>query len=316
MGIKHLNKFLNVKCGNSCIVTEHINKLRNKTIVIDTSIYMYKFLGEDALIEYMYIMITLFMKYNITPIFVFDGKPPEEKRKILNERKNAKYEAEEKYNNINEMLESVPSSEQQELIVKMDNLKKQFIRVKNNDIRNIQKMMNLFNVLYVEADGEADELCAKLCVSGLVDGCLSDDMDMFVYGCPIIIRNFNLVKQTVQCYYYNNIIEELKMTSEDLKNILICSKNDYNTNENVDLYETLKWFNEWRKSKSSVDFKLWLYQNTKYIKDYDKLLKVYDIFTLDEHIEMNIKNMLSNKNSSINMNELKEFLGKNGFIFV
>ena len=106
------------------------------------------------------------------------------------------------------------------------------------------------------------------------------------------------------------------MTSEDLKNILICSKNDYNTNENVDLYETLKWFNEWRKTKSSVDFKLWLYQNTKYIDDYDKLLKIYDIFTLDEHIEMNIKNMLSNKKTNINMKELKEFLGKNGFIFV
>ena len=93
MGIKHLNKFLNIKCGNSSIVTEHINKLKNKTLVIDTSIYIYKFLGEDALIEYMYIMITLFMKYNITPIFVFDGKPPAIKQKILDNRKKIRNEA-------------------------------------------------------------------------------------------------------------------------------------------------------------------------------------------------------------------------------
>lgn len=316
MGIKHLNKFLNAKCSNGSIVTQHINKIKNKKIVIDTSIYMYKFLGEDALMEYMYILITMFMKYNITPIFVFDGKPPEEKRQILSERKHAKQEAEEKYNNIYEMLENVSSYEQQELLIKMDNLKKQFIRVKNNDIKNIQTLMNMMNILYVEADGEADELCAKLCISGLVDACLSDDMDMFAYGCPVIIRNLNLVKQTGNFYYYNNIINELQISSNDFKNILICSKNDYNIVEDFDLYETLKWFNEWKKTDKCIDFKLWLYKNTKYVKDYENLIKVYEIFTLNEHIEMNINNMLSSKSRNINMLDLKEFLGNHGFIFV
>jgi hypothetical protein len=141
-------------------------------------------------------------------------------------------------------------------------------------------------------------------------------MDMFAYGCPVIMRNMNLVKQTVQCYYYKNILTDLNMEPEDLKNILICSKNDYNTNESFDLYETLKWFNEWKKTNQEVDFKLWLHTNTKYINDYEKLLTVYDIFTLSDHIEMNIKNMLSNKNVVVEKTLLKEFLYNHGFIFV
>jgi hypothetical protein len=316
MGIKHLNRFLNAKCSNTSICTEQIRNFKNKTLVIDTSIYLYKFLGDDTLIEQMYVMITMLLKYNITSIFVFDGKPPNEKKRIINDRRLAKREAEEQYNNISGLLTEISSPEQDKMLLKMETLKKQFIRVKNDDIRNVQTMMNMFNVLYVEASGEADELCAKLCISGLVDGCVSDDMDMFAYGCPVIMRNMNLVKQTVQCYYYKNILTDLNMEPEDLKNILICSKNDYNTNESFDLYETLKWFNEWKKTNQEVDFKLWLHTNTKYINDYEKLLTVYDIFTLSDHIEMNIKNMLSNKNVVVEKTLLKEFLYNHGFIFV
>ena len=42
-------------------------------------------------------MCSLFKRYNITPIFVFDGKPPKEKRKELDERRNARKEAYRKY---------------------------------------------------------------------------------------------------------------------------------------------------------------------------------------------------------------------------
>jgi len=316
MGIKYLNKYLNKKCSGDSIYIDHLSNYSNKTIVVDTSIYLYKFLGENALIEYMYIMITLFMKYNITTIFVFDGKPPDEKKNIIRERRKAKREAETEYNNLHDMLEDVDSADKKQTIIKMENLKKRFIRVKNNDIRDVQEMMNYFNILYVEANGEADELCAKLCVSGLADACLSDDMDMFAYGCPKILRNLNMVKHNVQCYDYVKIINELQIRSDNMKDILILSKNDYNTDNSSDLYETLKWHNEWRAAKTDINFIEWLYTTTKYIKDYEQVVKIRMIFTLDEHIEMNVNNMLSNKSSIIDKKGLAGFLHNHGFIFV
>ena len=69
MGIKYLNKYLQTNCSNS-IKQVSLNDLRDKKIVIDTSIYLYRFLGENTLLENFYLMISIFREYNIIPLFV------------------------------------------------------------------------------------------------------------------------------------------------------------------------------------------------------------------------------------------------------
>ena len=68
----------------------HLSDLYGKKICIDTMIYLYKFLTTEQLLENMFKLCTLFKKYNITPIFIFDGKAPIEKRKELDNRKRKK----------------------------------------------------------------------------------------------------------------------------------------------------------------------------------------------------------------------------------
>ena len=71
MGIPHLNKFFHTHCKN-CISTIHLNSLNGKVIVVDISIYLYKFNLSGSIIDGLYQFITCFK--NITPLFVFDGK--------------------------------------------------------------------------------------------------------------------------------------------------------------------------------------------------------------------------------------------------
>ena len=85
MGIKYLNKYLMQNCKNKSIEKKHLSYLSGKKIVIDTSIYLYKYQAQNALQENFYHMISLFRKYNIHPLFVFDGKPPIEKMDALND---------------------------------------------------------------------------------------------------------------------------------------------------------------------------------------------------------------------------------------
>ena len=103
-----LNKFLQSKCKNS-ISSIPLSSLAGKKIVVDISIYMYKYLGEDALLENLYLMISIFRENKITPIFIFDGKPPVEKKELLIKRRQDKEEAEEEYNNLKRMLHSSPN---------------------------------------------------------------------------------------------------------------------------------------------------------------------------------------------------------------
>lgn len=79
MGIRYLNGWLKNECKEA-ISEIHFSELKYKKIAIDTSIYMYKFMGENNLLENMYLLISLLRFYHIVPLFIFDGKPPDEKK--------------------------------------------------------------------------------------------------------------------------------------------------------------------------------------------------------------------------------------------
>jgi 5'-3' exonuclease len=93
MGIKNLNRFLLDNCNKKSITKIHLSKLTGKKLVIDVSIYLYKFLSENALMENMYLFISILKKYDISPIFIFDGKPHPEKKQLLIKRLIDKMEA-------------------------------------------------------------------------------------------------------------------------------------------------------------------------------------------------------------------------------
>ena len=99
MGIKHLNQFLRTECSGA-IKTIGLNELSGKTVVVDASIFMYRFVADNALMENMYSMMSFFKINNVTAVFIFDGKPPEEKRKTLNKRRRSKHVAEMQYNRL------------------------------------------------------------------------------------------------------------------------------------------------------------------------------------------------------------------------
>jgi len=305
MGIKNLNRFLRENCTKKSINKIHLKQFANKIIVIDTSIYLYRFLSDGALLENMSIMISIFKSYKITPVFVFDGKPPPEKKQLLIQRLMEKKEAEEKFLNIQSCIDTVTEDEKLSMLMEMDKLKRQFIRVTEDDIRKTKDLMNIHRITYYESPGEADELCAHLVKSRKAWGCLSDDMDMFLYGCPYVLRNISLVHHTVLFYNTRKILNELEMTEKEFCQIMVLSGTDYNIYSNTCLSETIKWFYEFKKfcfnQKCSMDFYEWLYKYTKYIKDYDNLLKTYQMFQLTNNKNWKeLESIVFDKNNDYN----------------
>ena len=315
MGIHNLNRFLLDKCTTDSISKKHMKILSGKTIVVDTSIYLYKFTANNLLIENMYLLITIFKYYNITPIFVFDGKPPDEKKQILKKRLIDKIIAEKKYNELKDKINTiVDMKDKKELEVEIDSLKKQFIRIKDSDIKSVKELMDYCNVVYYDAPGEADQLCAKLVIDKKAWACLSDDMDMFVYGCTRVIRHISLLNHTVIFYNINGILRELKMSMSDFREITVISGTDYNIYDNTNLDDTMKHYNEYKQKPQEIGFYEWLHNNTKYIKNYESLTNIYNIFDLSntDISEFCKNNITINKNN----NKLIEFLKPYGFIFV
>jgi len=260
MGIKNLNRFLRDNCSKRSIRKVNLKYFANKIVVIDTSIYLYKFMGENALMENMYLFMSILKSYHITPIFIFDGKPPPEKKELLNKRRIEKKEAEQKYLNIESTMNNANEEDKKELLIEMDNLRRQFIRISQEDIRKVKTLMDAYGVQYVESPAEADVVCAYLVKSGKAHACMSDDMDMFLYGCPLVIRHISLKNHTAILYDTNEILTELDMTSRHFCEIMVLSGTDYNINSNASLYETIKWFrqyNNYREIQKRRTIKYW-----------------------------------------------------------
>ena len=283
MGIKCLNRFLSDRCSTKSICKTHLKTFRNKTIVIDTSIYLYKFAAQDAILENFELMIAIFSEHKITPIFIFDGKAPTEKRDLLRERSRLKKEAEQEYNELQLQIEQTDGDDNlNKLKAQLQNLKMQMTRIRNNDIQSVKNLFDTHNVQYQEAVGEADQLCVQLVLHNKAWACMSDDMDMFVYGCPRVLRHFSLRNKTILYYDLPNILKDLKMSQIDFRQISVISGTDYNIGLNTSLHETIRWYYEYKRRVSNDQtFYDWLYKNTKYITNLNQLNTTYNLFCLE-----------------------------------
>ena len=322
MGIRYLNRFLKDNASPS-IKLCNLAELSGKKIAIDISIYMYRFASDDTLIENMYLMLSVFRHYNIIPIFIFDGKPPREKHELLQKRKEDKQDAENEYNKLKNILEinkNMDDADKQEIIYNMDMLKKKFVSINKNDIENIKILIRAYGATYYDAPGEADELCAMLNIKDKVWACLSEDMDMFVYGCPRVIRYLSLLNHTAVVYDTKGILNNLGITQKELREICILSGTDYNLecdDSKNSLNNTLKIFKKYHKSKSKVSFYEWLNNNyNNYIKDYELLMKIHDMFDLNiDHFNIKVFENIKIVNGPIIKDDIKNILKTDGFIF-
>ena len=178
--------------------------------------------------------------------------------------------------------------------------------------------MNAFGVKYIEAESEADTLCAKLCLAGFAQACLSDDMDMFVYGIPIVLRHLSLFNHTVVMYDYSRILDDLDINRNDFKDILLLSKNDYNSTQSYNIYDVIKKHNNYRTALCNEEydsnFQKWC---SKELNDFNEseYEKTSKCFKIDKNINIDIMNILK-KYDDIDKEKVKEILKRHNFIFV
>lgn len=305
MGIKGLNRFLRNACAEN-IRQVSLWELNGKTIAIDTSIYLYKFNGDGSeLIDGFYHMISVFKYNKIIPLFVFDGKPPAEKNKLIEQRRIKKINAQTTYN---EIIESNTYCKPGQLF----QLRKQFIRVSRHDVFNVKKLLQLMGVSYYECDGESDAVCVKLVETKMAYACMSEDMDMFVYGCTKVLRYLSLLNSTVVVYDFKRILQTLNITFPDFKTMCIVSGTDYNmqTENNISLNEAYVLYRKYKSAKCSNSYHDWL-SKEGYVKNVPNFKDISIMF--DTNMIECIPKIVEN---NYNVKEARAFLEHHGFVFV
>ena len=305
MGIKHLNRFLHKHCSSNAVQHTNISIFQNETLVIDTSIFMYRFLTSEktqqGMVSMFEKMIQMFRQYNITPVFIFDGKPPEEKTKLLKERYWKRVLASRKVEELKQILESAADTPEtihdyQAIKKEMEIAETDALRLRKVDILAIKTFIRSLNLSFIEAKEEADELCVKQVKSNQAHAVISDDMDMLVHGCPATIRNLNVNTGECTAYYLNVILYELNMTIQQFREIMVLSGTDYCANpEECDLYKTLKLYTNYKRFLKSnkwrtIGFLEYVLQYTDYVSNTDEIQKAYAKFTYTDSLAVTQNN--------------------------
>lgn len=316
MGIYQLNKFLQTNCRNA-IKKVSLAELRNRCIAVDISIYLYKYAKENTVVEGIYKMISTMQYYDIEPIFIFDGKPPEEKYELLDSRRNKKREAELKYHALKTKMEKVGKSRYDiEKDKTLQNYKNIFIKITKKDIDNAKKLISIFGLRYYTAKNEADELCASMVINGLAWACLSEDMDLFVYGCPRILRYASFINETAIIYEHANIMKCLGIDTNTFKDLCILCGTDYN--KGIDnIYKLFNKYKIYKKTHTEKSYDQWLYDTIYKNTDRINIGLIKQMFTVSDNIDEKIDITQSHsQRQDFNLVNLKKFLSSHDFIFV
>jgi 5'-3' exonuclease len=322
MGVRLLNTFIRKRGSKSGgLDKQHLSSLNGKTIAVDAMIYMYRFKGEGNLIESFYTLILLCLKYSINAYFVFDGKEvSEEKNQERSERKVKKRQTGEKIIHLEEKIAELESSkkltpDEQSLKAKLENdikaSKKNCVYIKNRDIRHVKKLVELCGFPVINAEGEADEFCAILSKRKKVDAVLTEDMDLFAYGCVNVMRYLSLVHHTFVMYNIDKIMCSLKIDFPTFRSLCVLSGTDYNPNYKK--RQDTNIFNVYRQ--------VGMYYRTKHDNLYDYICnKKCDVDALKNVEKMFIIDSTSDKVTEMKYNqeqfmcdELKIFLQKYNF---
>jgi hypothetical protein len=211
----------------------------------------------------------------------------------------------------------------------MELLKKKIIYLTKKQVANVKTLIHAFGATYYDAPNEADELCALLVLKNKAWACMSEDMDMFVYGVPRIIRYFSLLNHTIVLYNTSSILQELKMTQKEFSQVCILSGTDYNLTSSHSrqavighgslLHDSVWLFNQYRQQQCCTDgFYDWLLKdNLIGCDEYMSLNHIYKMFVNETaecvDIANNIK--MAPDNLLVCKDKLRSILEDDGFIY-
>ncbi|KAJ9121531.1 hypothetical protein QFC22_002149 [Naganishia vaughanmartiniae] len=94
-------------------------------------------------------------------------------------------------------------------------------------VAQIQLLLRLFGIPYVTAPMEAEAQCAELAKLDLVDGVITDDNDVFLFGGPQCFKNIFNDSKYVECFLASDLEREMSLTRERLISLAYLLGSDY-----------------------------------------------------------------------------------------
>jgi flap endonuclease-1 len=241
MGVLDLLRFIN-KNFKAGAKKYPIEKFKQFVVSVDTSLFLHgvgaavRSGGADLLNEKgqltshlfgLFYKTLKFLEQNITPIYVFDGKPLKLKSYAATERKEKRKKAQD----VLDKLDKLEKTEENAVIFAKNFA--QTFSLSDEDIIEAKILLDLMGVPYIQAPEEADDVCAWLAArvdeegNPYVRGVCSDDSDMLVLGAPYLFQSMIKSGSEITVYSLEKILAAMKLSWEQFVEFSVFCGTDY-----------------------------------------------------------------------------------------
>lgn len=354
MGIKsQFNKFLRDICPE-VFEQIHISEYSYKKIAIDISLYLHKFkavCGDDMWLSAFINLIGSLRRNKVHCVFIFDGNSPIEKEVEKSKRRDNREKIEERNYLLEEALKDyyktgvvdkclidlynkrrspkrLLNNNNNEVVDiswienKIEQRKNQLYQVFVEDFDLIKELFDILQVPYYIAPSEAEKMCSKLCLDGLVDAVLSEDTDIIAYGSNICLSKIDTKNDICVRICYDKLLEKLKLTKEQFLDFCILCGTDYNSN-----IPGVGSKNAYKLISSYVNIENISNNNSKFDICILNHIRVRELFTIFEDYNLSkipycgfpqfniLEKFIIKNNVKINLERIKKDFTENKLIF-
>ena len=201
MGVPGLNKFLVNRASSKAVRPIMLRELKGLRVGIDTSLYLHRAVSTLGVATGLYQLLGTMRASGVEPVFVYDGRYPQQKVQTVQKRGERRDAA------LLKLADLRRSGLEDSVEAKL--LERQAARVKPSDRDLAQRLITAAGCESWQAAGEADSLLVSLCMQGEVHAVMTDDMDIIAAGCPRVIRKVSLLKGTGILYDTDRLAKEI-----------------------------------------------------------------------------------------------------------
>ncbi|MBD3263330.1 flap endonuclease-1 [Candidatus Woesearchaeota archaeon] len=213
----------------------NLSKLTGKKIAIDAYNIIFQFLSSirqrdgtplmdsegniTSHLSGLFYRTSKILEQGIKPCFVFDGRPPEEKRETVEARKKIREEAREKY-------EAAKAAGR---LAEARKYAQQTSKLTKEMVSESKELISAMGLPWIQAIADGEAQAAYMANKGQVWAVVSQDYDTLLFGTPRLIRNFSMSKnQPLEMIDLSETLNFLAIDINAFIKIAILVGTDYN----------------------------------------------------------------------------------------
>jgi hypothetical protein len=226
MGIRGLVGYLKAKLPQ---VKKPVAWTAGQSWAIDCSCLLYR--ARAAGLSPMTVVASLLVRMrrmNITPIVIFDGRPPATKSEVTEQRRADRNAAQQEIDRLRLQLEQANTEQERGLIEnRLLELQRKAPPVTRSDKDELKQFLYAAGVVALTPNGEADDVLAYLARTGQIQAVVSSDMDMLARGVECLIVPETDDTMILSQYRLPDVLSGLGVTYEQFVEACMMMGTDY-----------------------------------------------------------------------------------------